>query len=443
MNPLPQFIQKKLLLWSLIVSLVFSIEPAFAKNEKLKDALRKALLEALAGNNANQQATPPTADNAHQEVINPNTVYEPQPDAQFSFEPYSSFGKEIYPSVIVATATIDKRLTPIDPTDATLYGDWKGAVTLRLHNVHKDDKYIIEVESDGLIESSKLSFTAKDSEVLVEAAPKLKFDFDVLERNRQTRPVNITFRVTRNGETLNDVDQTWQLREVNDCPYQVLAKTSKRNGNIVEKFEDTRFMFAAYVNENHPWVDQILKEAKNTGITSVFCGYNEGKANLNDVLLQVKAIWAALKNRKMTYSSITDTTPSAAGAGVQYVRFIDESIRSTQANCVDGSVLMASILKKIGIKPLLVLVPGHCYLAFWTNDQNRGGQLCGLETTMLGTSSFEDAINFANRNSDTSLAHILPKCAVENSGYLLVDIENARQLGIMPLPYIRSARREK
>jgi hypothetical protein len=64
------------------------------------------------------------------------------------------------------------------------------------------------------------------------------------------------------------------------------------------------------------------------------------------------------------------------------VRFVDETVEATQANCVDGSVLMASILTKIGLHAYLVMVPGHCYLAF--DGDKEGESLIGLETTMLG-----------------------------------------------------------
>ena len=34
-------------------------------------------------------------------------------------------------------------------------------------------------------------------------------------------------------------------------------------------------MFAAYVNENHPYLDKILKEALATKITDAFDGYQQ------------------------------------------------------------------------------------------------------------------------------------------------------------------------
>ena len=71
------------------------------------------------------------------------------------------------------------------------------------------------------------------------------------------------------------------------------------------------------------------------------------------------------------------------------MRLIDESINNAQANCVDGSVLLASLLRKIDIEPVLVYVPGHCYLAFYLDAEQK--HLVGLETTLIGSTPDDDA----------------------------------------------------
>ena len=49
---------------------------------------------------------------------------------------------------------------------------------------------------------------------------------------------------------------------------------------------------------------------------------------------------------------------------------------------MDGSVLFASILRQIGIDPILVLVPGHMFMGFYVDPD--GKQADFLETTMIG-----------------------------------------------------------
>ena len=55
------------------------------------------------------------------------------------------------------------------------------------------------------------------------------------------------------------------LRSVNECLLGYVA-----NGT---KFYDTSIFFAAYVNEENPMIDQLLREALNTRIVNRFLGY--------------------------------------------------------------------------------------------------------------------------------------------------------------------------
>ena len=65
------------------------------------------------------------------------------------------------------------------------------------------------------------------------------------------------------------------------------------------------------------------------------------------------------------------------------MRLLDETINNDQANCADGSVLFASLLRKIGIEAYLVMVPRHCYLAFALDE--KGEKIVALETTLIGS----------------------------------------------------------
>jgi hypothetical protein len=417
----------------LFLAMLIPVARADEQREQAKQKLAQELLKALLEDDDDEEDKPKKAKPAPKKEKAGKT-YEPAADAVFSAEAHSLTPGSIYPSLILATATIKSDGSQDDPTDATHYGDPMATLGVMLRNVRKDDKITVEVSADAVIKPSKLSFTAKASEVLVTAAPKVKFDFEALGKVTQTRPINVTIKVTRNGQALDDIDEVMSLRQINDCPYGVVSPTPKKNGKTPQEEHDVRFMFAAYANENHPQVDQILKEAKATGLCNSFKGY---QGTEQDVIQQVNAIWVALQRRGITYSSITNTTPNK-GVYAQHVRFLDESISMTQANCVDGSVLMASVLKKIEIKTALVVVPGHCYLAFHSQEAEKGGKLYGLETTMLGSrSTLTDAINYATFSSELSLQKNAAKFDQEGSGFMLVDLDAAREFGIMPIPYVK------
>lgn len=368
-------------------------------------------------------------------------AYEPEADAGFSFEPFNETGRSLFPSLLLATATMKEEPSETESAgeDPTEYGDKMSPFGVLIRNVRKGDKITLEISSGSLIKPSSLSFAAADSERLVKAAPKLRFDYEALAKADQAVPVSVDFKLTRNGEAAQEVTHTWTLRSINDCPFVGRVPVPKRNGTVETEIVDLKFMFAAYVNENHPWVDQILKAAKSTGMTNSFLGY---QGTEQDVLQQVAAVWEAFKMQGITYSSITDTVPSKE-MFIQHVRLLDESITATQANCVDGSVMMASVLKKIGIKTYLVLVPGHCYLAFSSTDPDQGQEkILGVETTMLGSGvGLAEAIYQATTQAEHSLEKSWDKFQVEEEmQYQLIDLNLAREAGIMPLPYRKSKR---
>jgi len=415
----------------ILLALLVPLARADEQSDQLKKAIAQELLKALLeDDDEDKPKKPKAAPKKGKEA----KTFEPAADAVFSAEAHSLTPGAIYPSLILATATIKDDGSPDDPSDATHYGDPMATLGVQLRNVRKDDKITVEVTADAVIKPSRVTFTAKASELLVTAAPKVKFDFEALGKVTQTRPINVTFKVTRNGKAEEDIDEVMSLRQINDCPFYVSYPTPKKNGKTPDEAHNIMFMFAAYTNENHPQIDQILKEAKATGLCDTFAGY---QGTEQDVMRQVNAIWVALQRRGITYSSITNTTPNK-GVYAQHVRFLDESISMTQANCVDGSVLMASVLKKIEIKTALVLVPGHCYLAFYSHDPAKGGKLYGVETTMLGNKvGLNDAINDATFSAVHSLQKNSAKFGQEGSGFMLVDLDEARELGIMPIPYVK------
>jgi hypothetical protein len=419
-----------ILLWLLAVAI--PAVRADEQREQAKKAVAQELLKALLEDDDDEDEDKPKK--AAPKKTKAGKTFEPAADAVFSAEAHSLTQGAIYPSLILATATIKDDGSPDDPSDATHYGDPMAILGVVLRNVRKDDKITVEVTADAVIRPSKVSFTVKDSEVMVTAAPKVKFDFEALGKVTQTRPINVTFKVTRNGKAEDDIDEVMSLCQINDCPFIVSSPTPKKNGKMPKEEHNIMFMFAAYANENHPQIDQILKEAKATGLNDSFHGYQGSE---QDVIRQVNAIWVALQRRGITYSSITNTTP-VKGVYAQHVRFLDESINMTQANCVDGAVLLASVLKKIEIKTCLVMVPEHCYLAFYSQDPEKGGKLFGLETTELGRkSSLPQAMQTATDTAEYSLQKNWNKFQQENSGYMLVDLDACREAGIMPIPYVK------
>lgn len=393
----------------------------------------------------------------------PPAAAKPEPKSPpLKLLPLSSTGKEIFPSAVISTATVDwngdtqtaedkktdddaqlrKHQTPI-------YGDENSWMGIRLEGMKKGAQVSVEIAADGLIKpsswSGKLVNVSEKGNVIIQ--PKILWNFEALIKAFQQRPVNVSFSATVEGKEIPAITETYTLRSINDCPFFIKRDKSGNTGT------DLNFMFAAYVNENHPLVQKILTEALECHIVDEFDGY--ASKDTQKVLYQVWAIWNALQRRGIKYSSVTTTTPSES-TYCQAVRFLDQSIDGHQANCVDGSVLMASILRKIGIKAYLVLVPDHCFLAF-DEVPNSAALPTGLETTLLGSDVITDVKKLdllpqqekhkeyeASKNTFLQALNSgdkkIQSCARNLQGgsdpqYALISIEGARKMGIMPIPF--------
>ena len=72
------------------------------------------------------------------------------------------------------------------------------------------------------------------------------------------------------------------------------------------KFHDTGEFFAAYVNEEHPQIDKLLREALDTRLVNRFLGYQGDTSQSENVDKQVYALWNVLQKRNFKYSSTTN-----------------------------------------------------------------------------------------------------------------------------------------
>ncbi len=315
-------------------------------------------------------------------------------------EPTASFlsytGNDLFPSYIISTASVDwngdeqlaeDKKTEDDPEleegETPLFGDENGNVGVELEGVESGDKVTVEMFGDSFLKPSKWKGEIDDDYDSVIIYPKAQWDYDALRQITQQKPANLTIKVTVNGKRLPEIQETVLLRSINECPFYVVT------GEGDEDLEDISVTFAAYVNENHPWIDGLLKEAldaaKENDLIDSFTGYQSGDRDV--VISQVFAIWNALQRRGIKYSDVSTAPPSKLVYS-QTVRFVDDTVTSAQANCVDGSVLMASILRRIGLDAYLVMVPGHCFLAF-SDGNKENPTLFGLETTMLGNNNLQ------------------------------------------------------
>ena len=146
----------------------------------------------------------------------------------------------------------------------------------------------------------------------------------------------------------------------------------------------------------------------------------------NDVTEAVKAVYDVLSKKHIKY--INNATYVNGG---QKIKYPIQVLQKRQAYCLEGVFLFSSILESLGLQPLIVLVPNHAILGWYTNTEKT--QMDFLETTM----AFMDGVDFetANRAGIEVYNENVKKRAFEKGDAQIIDIDQVRRNGIMPNDY--------
>lgn len=305
-----------------------------------------------------------------------------------SFEITDELGGNIFPSGILSVATTDTQV--IVPADTMYVGNPKSVIAIRIRSGKAYSRVRVEVAETRFFSRSVSEFVLNKARTEYVIYPDIIWDYEALKNNTQAVPVSVAVVVEVNEKNLGQRVRTFSMRSVNECLLGYIT-----NGT---KFHDTGIFFAAYVNEDNPMIDQLLREALNTRIVNRFLGYQIGSAAAVDK--QVYALWNVLQKRKFRYSSVSNTSLSSNVVFSQRVRTFDDALNSSQINCVDGTVLFASLLRAINIEPILIRTPGHMFVGYYTDSKH--SDMNFLETSMIGDVDMDDF--FPDEELDSSMA---------------------------------------
>ncbi len=371
----------------------------------------------------------------------------------FSWKPEIGFDGHVFPSLIISTASWSneegQRRFGKSIKNAEYLGDLNSPIKVIIKNVESGTKIKLEVDLGSIASPSVFEGILTKENTVYVVKPRIAFNYQALLAMKQPAPLNAKLTLYVNDEKVGEKLQIITVRSINDAP--ISAKVGEKDQFI----NDYSYVFAAYVNENNQLIDLLLREAIDTGVVDSFSGYQAGE---QEVYRQVFSVWNILQRRGMRYSSITKETGYSDKVFSQYVRFFDDTIATTQANCIDGTVLFASILRKIDINPKIVIVPGHAFLAFDLDES--GKKLAFLETTMMGKTDLQK-YDEGNRGGAGDVARLLGKTknqASEKSfivalqegqekankarskllngkdaNYKIIDIAAARKMGVAPI----------
>lgn len=240
--------------------------------------------------------------------------------------------------------------------------------------------------------------------------------------------VNMHCKIEYEEERALKVWETTEQVDIYPEDTMVWAWTDNQ-GNHINNLD----YIAVFVTPKADEIQELLATTKEYHPERTLAGYqfsgSDSEGWREYTALQVKSIYNALKE---AYGVSYVNTPTAFGKDVvQKVRLPKDSLRLGSANCIDGTVLFASAIEALKMKPYIAIVPGHAFLAWDTSPS--GEMRDALETTMVGNADFKDAwqkgVNELNQYWD-ALTDDAPW-----NGYF-VDIKACRRAGILPIEWI-------
>ncbi|GEM_PF-719528 len=317
-----------------------------------------------------------------------------------------------------------------DPATSERLGS--GLLRVRVEGVRMPRSIRLTISTPGLVVP-----TVVDARLDRDTVLRPRLDWDVENLRSLVAPRTQILRVTLSADGMKTLTRELAIRvhPLDEALYFV-----HEGGARI----DLGWAFAAWVDPQHPVVDELLAMA---GIEAP--AQHLPAPVRSERLRQVRALWTALEQRGLRYAD--------EGAGIsqgpviysQRVRLLSTTWNERVANCLDGSVLIASALERLGIGSFLVLVPGHAFVGFYTDEGRREAEF--LETTLLGfrkpmqrsaqVESDEQirqralaGFEAARRAGKTRYRSVVPRLDGQHRpDYALVDISTARAYGIMPL----------
>ena len=175
------------------------------------------------------------------------------------FEITDELGGNIFPSSILSVATTDAQV--IVPADSLYVGNSKSCISIRIRSGKAYSRVRIEVSETPFFSRSVSEFVLAKPRTEYTIYPDIIWNYEALKNNNQAEPVSVAVKVEMNDKDLGQRVRTFSVRSINECLLGYVT-----NGT---KFHDTGIFFAAYVNEENPMIDKLLREALKHALSIV------------------------------------------------------------------------------------------------------------------------------------------------------------------------------
>lgn len=248
-----------------------------------------------------------------------------------------------------------------------------------------------------------------------------------------TERVNTTFTLSIVADAASEESRREVFRQ--EYPIELMAYDQWLGTTVLPQ------SLVSFVTPDTPAVRQLIVKAaqklKDLSGSSSFTEYQSG--NPNEVVRQVAAIFATLHEEGIVYRSM----PASYEQIGQRITLPEQVLSGKLGNCIELSLLFASVLEGVGINSGIILENGHAYLGIWlVNDSCRYSTLDdasfiekksskGIDEIMVIESTGITAENTSFEQSRLTAEQHLAK--TENF-QLFIDVRRCRLERFLPLP---------
>jgi hypothetical protein len=232
--------------------------------------------------------------------------------------------------------------------------------------------------------------------------------------------LNVVVSYLDNGQPRIVLDQTSQtlVTSRRDFPWTIKGFSQQADYNLI----------AAMVTPTDPGVEKLIRTAANYDPNHVMTsGYDSQGDSSGSVSQRLSNVWdAETTDYKLTYIGTTD---SFASGSSQRIRLSAEVLDQASGNCIELTLLYASVTEALGMQPAVIFIPGHAYVAIRVDDTSDSYYF--IETTMIGQATFAEATHEGLTEWNDTQDHVLNG----DKDYGWVDIATQRSNGILPIPW--------
>jgi hypothetical protein len=217
------------------------------------------------------------------------------------------------------------------------------------------------------------------------------------------------------------VRENFNFRGVNEIEYTDLPKDELVNWFDLFSNSD---LVAAMVTPNDPVVTEFA-----AAITEKLGGAVAGAGGPKEAVEVLRGTYDYMTETGMRYAGSLGfpATVGDVSTLVQVVRLPRDVIISNNGLCIELALLWASVLDHLGIRPYLILIPGHAFVVAQSGDSFFPVECTAITPKSVGRTapvSFEDAVKMAQEELDN---------ARQKTGLIkYIDVRELQSSGIQP-----------